>query len=193
MANSLADMNDKELLLKLTALAVRVLAEFGLFGPEAVMPGIGFSAEDFAVRVFSQYLDGKIKVKSLSYFYKAIRNDVIDKSRLLAHTNTEYMPSNVEHDDADGEPTENLAEFPDKKPLIDHTLCVQSLSDRVRACVANDPKLKEYVEAVLDLGLCKPAEIADALGVPVDEIYVRIRRLERHLIKGGLKAVPHEE
>jgi len=187
--NSLADMNDKELLLKLTALAVRVLAEFELYGPGAVMPGIGFSAEDFAVRVFGQYLDGKIKVKSLAYFYTAIRNDVIDKSRLLAHTNTECMPTNVEHG-PDGEATEHLAEFPDKKPLIDHTLCVQSLSDRVRACVANDPKLKEYVEAVLDLGLCKPAEIADALGVPVDEIYVRIRKLERHLIRDGLKAVP---
>src|SRR2546425_11197390 len=90
--NSLADMNDKELLVKLTALAVRVLAEFGLVGPEAVMPGIGFSAEDFAVRVFDEYLNGKIRVKTLSYFRTAIRNDVLDKSRLLVHTNTQNIP-----------------------------------------------------------------------------------------------------
>jgi hypothetical protein len=51
--NSLVDMNDRELLLKLTALAVRVLAQFGFVGPDAVVPGVGLSAEDFAVRVFA--------------------------------------------------------------------------------------------------------------------------------------------
>ncbi len=186
MPKSLAEMSDKELLLKLTSLAVRVLAEFGLFGPEAVMPGVGFSAEDFAVRVFSEYLDGKIKVKTLSYLYTAIRNDVIEKARLLAYTSTECMPS-IADGDADADATEPPVEFPDKKPLIDHILCVQAVTDRVRACVATDPKLKEYVEAVLDLGLSKPAKIADFLDVLVSEVYVQIRRLERHLIKGGLK------
>lgn len=192
MPNSLADMNDKELLLKLTALAVRVLAEQGFAGPEAVVPGIGLSAEDFAVHVFSEYLDGKIKVKKLSYFRTAIRNDVLDKLRLQAHTQTDPLPTTSEQE-AEDETPGRLVEIPDGKPLIDYILCERSVLDRVRICVANDPELKEYVEA-LDLGLRKPAEIADLLGIPATKIYARIRKLDRHLIKHGLKTVPsHDE
>jgi hypothetical protein len=190
---SLADMNDRELLLKLTALAVRVLAECGFVGPDAVVPGVGLSAEDFAVQVFGEYLDGKIKVKTLSYFRTAIRNDVLDKLRLLAHTQTEYLPTTSDHD-AEDETSVRQIELPDGKPLIDLILCERSLLDSARACASKDPELKEYVEAILDLDLRKPAEIADALGVPVTEIYVRIRKLDRHLIKHGLKTVPsHDE
>jgi DNA-directed RNA polymerase specialized sigma24 family protein len=183
---SLVDMNDRELLLKLTALAVRVLAEFNLFGPEAVMPGNGLSAEDFALNVFREYLDGKIKVKTVSYLTAAIRNDVIEKARLLAHKTEEPMPS-IADQDPNRETSKQLADIPDTTAPIDRMLCVQAVSDRVRACVANDPKLREYVEAVLDCGYRKPAEIAQTLDVSEAEVYVRIRRLERHLIKCGLK------
>jgi DNA-directed RNA polymerase specialized sigma24 family protein len=182
-----AEMSEKELLLRLTALAVRVLAEFGLSGREAVMPGVGLSAEDFALKVFCDYLDGKIKVKTFPYLYTAIRNDVLEKTRLSSYKTTVSMPPTS--DDADRDHTPPVTEFPDNKPLIDHVLSVRGLSERVRACAATDPQLRDYVESILDCEYTKPAEIAEVMGVPVSEVYVLRRKLERHLIKAGLMKV----
>ena len=191
MPKTPAEMSHDELLLRLTAAAVRVLAEFGLHGREAVLPGVGLSAEDFAYAVFYDYLSGKIKTNNLSYLCEAVRNDVLDKVRLLSYRTTVSMsPALVGEADGDENGnTDPIAEFPDGKPLIDHVLCSQDFCEKVRACAGTDPKLKEYIEAILDCGYTKPAEIADVMGLPVDDVYVLRRKLERHLIKAGLTKV----
>jgi DNA-directed RNA polymerase specialized sigma24 family protein len=189
-----AEVSHKELLLRLTAFAVRVLAQLGLCGREAaVMPGVGLSAEDFALKVFCDYLEGKIKDNTFPYLYTAIRNDILEKTRLSSYkTTVSLSPARVGDADSDDD-TVQVAEFRDGKPLIDHVLSVQALSDGVRTCADGDPKLEQYVEAILDCECEKPAEIADLMGISVKEVYVLSRKLERRLIRVGLMKVPDDE
>jgi DNA-directed RNA polymerase specialized sigma24 family protein len=187
--NSLAKMNAGELVQKLTAHAVRVFAEFGLRGPDVAMPSLGSSPEDFASDLFIEYATGKIKVKELPYLYRALRNNILDKLGSAAQKTTDHMPVSAEGN-ADGEGMKHLDGFPSKERRVDDLLCEESYKARVRACVATEPELTEIVEAVLDLGLLKPAEIADAIGISAKEVYVRNRKLARRLIKHGLKMVP---
>jgi hypothetical protein len=60
---------------------------------------------------------------------------------------------------------------------------------RTRLLVQHEPELKELVEAVLDLGLVRPAEIADFLGVPVDDIYSRKKKLRVMGVASGMLKV----
>ena len=58
--------------------------------------------------------------------------------------------------------------------------------DRVRSAFESEPKLKEVVEAVLDLDLYKPEEIADAIGTTPTDIQNRKKKLRRRLGATGL-------
>jgi DNA-directed RNA polymerase specialized sigma24 family protein len=186
---SLVEMNAAELVQKLTAHAVRVFAEHGLRGKGVVMPGLGLSAEDFAYALLIEYLTGKIKIKTLPYLYTALRNDIRDKLGSSPQKTTDHLPMNAAAN-ADGEGGKHLDGFASEQPRADDLLCEESYKARVRACVAAEPELAEIVEAVLDLDCLKPAEIAEAVGVSVDVIYVRNRKLSRRLIKHGIKMVP---
>ena len=188
MGNSSAEISPAALFQKLTAHAVRVFAEYGLCGPAAVMPGLGLSAEDFASIVFIEYTTGKIKVKQLAYLYTALRNDIRDKLGSAAQKTTDHLPITTEVD-KDGKAMKHLDGFPSKDCLVEDLLCEDSYKSRVRACVATEPELRELVEAVFDLDLVKPAEIAVALGVSSEEVNVRKRKLARRLVKHGLKMV----
>jgi DNA-directed RNA polymerase specialized sigma24 family protein len=180
--------NHGELIQHLTAYAVRVFAEFGLTGSGAVLPGHGLSAEDFASEVLIEYITGKIKVKEVPYLCTALRNNIIDKLRSAAQKTTSHVLMN-----ADGNENEHAVKaldgFESADTRIDVILCEESYKQRVRSCVEDEPKLKEIIEAVFDLGLLKPDEIAEVIGVPVKEIYARKKKLARRLIKHGLKAV----
>jgi DNA-directed RNA polymerase specialized sigma24 family protein len=48
---------------------------------------------------------------------------------------------------------------------------------------SDDPELQEMIIAMLDIDDLKPRVVAEALGVPVDDIYNRKKRLQRHLDK----------
>ena len=186
MPSPLASMSTKELYEKLTAHALGVCAQYGFPGEGAVIQGVAKSAEDFASDLLLKYLTGKIRIKELPYLYAALRNDIISKLKSAAQKKTEYM-SGTTTLDAFGNGAKGLDGFPAPQPRIDDQLCNDSFETRVRACVANDPKLLELVEAVFDLGLMKPAEIATALGTSAAEVDVRKRKLRRWLIKHGIK------
>lgn len=188
MSSSLAEINTAELVQKLTACAVRVFAEYGLLGPGAVMPGLGLSAEDFVSDLLIEYTTGKIKVKDLAYLHVALRNNIIDKLRSSAQKTTDHLPMNADGN-AEGEGMKHLDGFSSDQIRIDDYLCDESYKARVRACVENEPELKEIVEAVLDLEQMKPAEIAEAIGISAEEVYTRKKRLGRRLVTHGLKMV----
>jgi DNA-directed RNA polymerase specialized sigma24 family protein len=192
LQNQLADAETCELIEKLTAHAVRVLAEYGIRGQAVTVPGIGKSAEDFAYETLEGYLTGKIKTKDLAYLYTALRNDIIDRLRSASHATTDHLPVN-EQDGANGESTRYLDGFTSHTLRPDDYLCEQSFELRVRSCVAAEPKLRELVEAIFDLGLLTPKEIAEALDVPAAEIYVRKKQLKRRLIASGIPEVPLEK
>ncbi len=71
--------------------------------------------------------------------------------------------------------------------------------DRIRSAFDDEPALKEVVEAVLDLDLYKPEEIADAIGTNAPDIQNRKKKLRRRLREKGLvtdrgkKAETYEE
>ena len=65
MQNQLGEADTCELIEKLTAHAVRVLAEYGIRGQLSTVPGTGKSAEDFAYETLEEYLTGKIRAKDL--------------------------------------------------------------------------------------------------------------------------------
>jgi len=188
VAKSMDDIGAGELIQRLTAFAVRAFAMYGMVGPGAVMPGVGMSAEDFASNLFVDYLTGKIKIKALPYLYTALLNNVRDKLGSSAQKTTDHIPANAETD-GDGERAKHLDGFSSNQtPVVDY-LCEESFKARIRACAAIEPDLKEIVEAVFDLELLKPAEIAEVLGITAEEFHVRKRKLARRLVKYGLKMV----
>jgi DNA-directed RNA polymerase specialized sigma24 family protein len=71
---------------------------------------------------------------------------------------------------------------PDQISVLDEA----AYRDRVRSSFENEPKLKEVVEAVLDLDLYKPEEIADAIGTTAADIQNRKKKLRRRLRAAGL-------
>jgi DNA-directed RNA polymerase specialized sigma24 family protein len=184
----LASMSTEELYKKLTAHALLVCAQYGFRGEGAVIQGVAKSAEDFASDLLLKYLTGKIKVKELPYLFTALRHDIISKLKSAAQKKTEYMPAMAELDEF-GQGTTGLDGFPSGQQLVDDRLCEESFETRVRACVAADPELVELFEAVFDLNLRKPAEIAAVIGISAKEVDVRKRKLRRWLIKHGIKKV----
>jgi DNA-directed RNA polymerase specialized sigma24 family protein len=187
--NKLADADACELVQKLTAHALRVFAQYGLGGKYAVIPGTGRSAEDFVLDVLTEYLTGKLKTKDLPYLYTALRHKIIDKLRSAPHKTTNQPTANDDEELNSGAPKQHR---PAQIVRPDDFVGGQSTEMRVRACVESEPKLRELVEAIFDLGLLTPREIAEALNVPATEVYVRKKQLRRRLITLGIPEVPLE-
>jgi len=178
---------------KLTAYALWVFAEYGVGGKDAVISGVGMSAEDFAFELLTAYLtDSKLKKKDVPYLLRALRNDIIDKLRSDPHHKTEHL-SVTPPDESDPEGANCLDGFSLHEIRADDRVCDREYEDRVRAAVAGEPELREVVEAVFDLGQLKPADIAETLGIPTNEVYVRKKRLRRRLIGFGIREVPLEK
>jgi DNA-directed RNA polymerase specialized sigma24 family protein len=192
LPNLLAEADACALIEKLTAHALRVFAEQGLGGKGAVMPGVGKSAEDFAYDILVQYLTGKIKNRDVPYLFTALRNDILDKLKSAAHKTTDHLPSGPQPDPDDGK-TKSLDGFQSWQPRMDDVVCEKSYEERARNLVAGEPDLRELVEAVLDLDLHKPAEIAEALGTTAAEIQARKKRAKRRLMVLNNQEVPHEK
>jgi hypothetical protein len=188
----LAETDACELIEKLTAHALRVFAQYGLGGKDATIPGVGKSPEDFVLDVLTEYLTGKLKTKDLPYLYTALRHKIIDSLRAASHrTNDDQRATEQEQPDSGDVPRRRGLHA--EAPRPDDALCEQSFESRVRECVTGEPKLLELVEAIFDLDLMTPREIAEALNVPVTEIYARKKQLRRRLIAVGIPEVPLEK
>jgi DNA-directed RNA polymerase specialized sigma24 family protein len=192
LPNLLAEADACALIEKLMAYALRVFAEQGLGGKGAVIPGVGKSAEDFAYDVLLQYLTGKIKNRDVPYLLTALRNDILDKLKSAAHKTTDHLPANPQGDSEDGK-TKFLDGFQSRDKPVDALVCEKSYEERARKLVAAEPDLRELVEAVLDLDLHKPAEIAEALGTTATNIQTRKKRAKRRLMVLNSQEVPHEK
>lgn len=188
------DPDFKQLTKRLTAYASVVFGEFSLGGKDAVIPGTGLSGEDFVGKVLLDYALGKIKHHKsrgslITVLGTAMRNDIIDALRKKAHEREEARSTVSAGQDSEvqehGKPA--LDDFPqqsvpDQMSVLDEA----AYRDRVRSSFENEPKLKEVVEAVLDLDLYKPEEIADAIGTTAADIQNRKKKLRRRLRAAGL-------
>jgi len=190
VANSLSHVSSEELLKKLTAFAVMVFGEFGFLGGEALLPGIGKSPLDYAERIFVDYVMGRIRAKELAYLCHAVRNDIIDDLRSPAQKRTELrsnLPQNRQNDDGPRPPA--MDDLRASNPTVEDVLDEETYKARVRRCVEDEPDLKEIVEAVFDLNLTKPTDIASALDITSAAVQARRKKLRRRLITSGIVQV----
>jgi DNA-directed RNA polymerase specialized sigma24 family protein len=189
VGSPLAMMSKVEVWKMLLAHALRVFGEFGLSGADAVLSGFGKSAEDYAQTVFIKYVLGQTKAKELAYLCKAIRNDIIDDLRSPVQKLTESR-ANLTENTVEGD--KHIASMDDlhspKKP-VDDFLSEESYIARLRLCVENEPDLKEYLEAIVDIGLTKPADIASFLEISPEAVRARQKKMRRRLIGHGIVQV----
>jgi DNA-directed RNA polymerase specialized sigma24 family protein len=178
----LATISKDEVWKRLLAHALRVFREFGLSGDDSVLPGFGKSPDDYAQTVFIKYVLGQTKAKELAYLCKAVRNDIIDDLRSpiqkLTESRANLTPNLVEGDKHI--PTMDDLQSPNKP--VDDLLSEQSYIARLRLCVEREPDLKEYLEAIVDLGLTKPADIASFLEISPEAVRARQKKMRRRLI-----------
>ncbi len=179
----------KELIKRLTAYGLVVFAEYSLGGRDAVIPGTGLSIEDFVGKVLFEYTTGKIKHHKsrgslITVLGTAMRNDIIDALRKKSHKCEETRSSISANEDSELQVHEKpaLDDYPqpsasDPTSVLDEN----AYRERVRSAFDDEPPLKEVVEAVLDLDLYKPEEIADAAGTSAAEIQNRKKKLRRRL------------
>jgi len=184
----------KQLTKRLTAYGSVVFAEFSLGGKDAVIPGTGLSIEDFVGKVLVEYTLGKIKHHKsrgslITVLGTAMRNDIIDALRKRSHEREETRLSISANEDSEVQEREKPAlddyaqqSVPDQISVLDEA----DYRDRVRSAFDDEPALKEVVEAVLDLDLYKPEEIADAIGTDAADIQNRKKKLRRRLPATGL-------
>jgi RNA polymerase sigma factor (sigma-70 family) len=179
----------KALTRRLTAYGLVVFAEFSLGGKNVAIPGTGLSIEDFVGKVLLEHAVGRIKHHKsrgslITVLGAAMRNDIIDVLRKKSHECEEARPSVSVTEDVDVKDDRQSAldEYPQQSlpdPII--VLDEDNYRDRVRSAFDNEPTLKEVVEAVLDLDLYKPEEIADAIGTTAADIQNRKKKLRRRL------------
>ena len=191
----------KSLTKRLTAYGLFVFAEFSLGGKDAVVPGSGLSVEDFVVKVLSEYATGKIKHHKsrgslMTVLGTAMRNDIIDALRKKSHEREETRATISVNEDSEAKEYEKpaLDEYPQSSaPDPSSAVDEHEYRERVRAAVEDEPALKEMVEAVLDLDLFKPEDIADAVGTSAANIQNRKKKLRRRLCKMGLVTRPRKK
>ena len=187
-----ANLNLVELYDELVAFALSEFGAYGLYGLDAVFPGTGRSAEDYASCVFAGFLAGTLRVKGnrVGYLCTAIRNDIRDSARTKISKAARLQQNSSDgHEEA---PVQELESITSDELSPDEAAILGETEARIRALAASDPKLREFVECVLDLGLTRPAEIADFFGVPVDNIYARKKTLRSMAIRSKvLKVTAH--
>jgi len=191
----------KDLAKRLTAYGAVVFAEFALGGKDSVVPGTGLSVEDFVEKVLLEYATGKIKHHPsrgalITILGTAMRNDIIDALRKKSHEREEMRSVVSVHDDGDDRNHEKPALDDYRQqvfPAPDAGLQEDDYRQRVRTAVQDEPELKELAEAVIDLELYKPEEIAEAVGTSAAEIQNRKKRLRRRVTKHGLVTCRRKE
>jgi DNA-directed RNA polymerase specialized sigma24 family protein len=189
VAAPLASISKDELWKRLLVHAVWVFHEFGFSSKDTVLPGFGKSPEDYAQTVFMKYLLGQIKAKNLTYLCRAVRNDIIDDLRSPAQKLTESR-ANLAHEKYGAEnPIPSMDDLQSLNKSADDVLSEESYIARLRRCVESEPELKEYLEAIVDLGLDKPAEIGSFLGISPEAVRARQKKMRRRMIGHGIVEV----
>jgi DNA-directed RNA polymerase specialized sigma24 family protein len=182
----------RELGTRLMAYGLKVFAELGLFGRHFVVSGVGMSLEDFVAKVLTEYAEGKIKHHSsrgslMSWLGTALKHDVLDALDKSSHKREEQRsaaPPTDEHRKRESE--KSLDELPGRGDPVDVAFDEEEYKEHIRAALADEPELRELAELVFDVGVLKPQEIADFLGVDIQELHNRRRKLRRRLLEHQL-------
>jgi DNA-directed RNA polymerase specialized sigma24 family protein len=186
--------NFRELTARLTAYGLKVFAELGIYGEKVVIDGVGTSLEDFVGKVMAEYATGAIKYHSsrgslMSLLGTALRNDVLDALDKSSHKLEESrLVTPPKGEDKKRESEKSLDEFPTGGDPFPAALDEEEYRARVRTALVDEPVLRELAELVLDLGVEKPQEMAEFLGIEIQELHNRRRKLRRRLLEHQLVA-----
>lgn len=149
-----------------------------LCGAHRLMSGTGSSADDLASGVVLDLMNGKIRYDPSRPLFpllkKALFRDFLDQKKSAAHRTTVIVQ---ESSDADGTNSSGLDGFADASEPAD-ILFRKTVYD----AIGQDQELLDLACAVLELNIRMPALIASALGISVDEVENRRKRLRRVLI-----------
>jgi DNA-directed RNA polymerase specialized sigma24 family protein len=149
-----------------------------LYRIDRVMPGTGMSPEDLAGSVIVQLLQGNVRYDGrrplVPLLKKVLYHDFLDLKKSAARRTTVIF-----------EPTENeagqLVGGLDSLPAVDEAPADLLVRETVYEVIADDQELRDFACAILELGASKPSDIASLLGVSVDEVENRRKRLRRML------------
>lgn len=168
----LAGIDWSDLQRRLTVYAI------SLFRTDRVMQGTGLSPADLAGGVIVQLLRGKIAYDGrrplLPLLKKALYHDFLDLKKSAARRTTVILEAT---ENEEGEMIGGLESLPapdDSPPDI-------LFREIVYGAIGDDQELRDFACAVLELGASKPSDIASLLGVTVDEVENRRKRLRRVL------------
>lgn len=176
----------EEVIDRLMAEAIRLFASARLVGADRVMRGLGVSPEDLVYQTINALLEDKtVRYRKedgelLPFLKQVMRNDFLDMVRRPVYKRTDIVDPVEEAKHKPGGEARTLealgASTIDRHPDV-------IWRDRVRQLVAGDPELVEYVDAILEFELRKPAEIADLLSTTVEDIYNRRRKLATRIAR----------
>ena len=176
----------EEVIDRLMAEAIRLFASARLVGADRVLSGLGVSPEDLVYQTITALLEDKtVRYRKndgelLPFLKRVMRNDFLDMVRRPVYKRTDVI-----------DPVEEAKRKPEDKVRTLEAVGASTVGrqpdvlwrERVRQLVAGDPELVEYVDAILEFELRKPAEIADLLSTTVEDIYNRRRTLATRIAK----------
>jgi DNA-directed RNA polymerase specialized sigma24 family protein len=176
----------EEVIDRLMAEAIRLFASACLVGADRVLSGLGVSPEDLVYQTITALLEDKtVRYRKndgelLPFLKRVMRNDFLDMVRRPVYKRTDVIDQVEEAKRQQDDNVRTLeavgASSVDRQPDV-------LWRERVRQLVASDPELVEYVDAILEFELRKPAEIADLLSTTVEDIYNRRRKLATRIAK----------
>lgn len=160
---------------------------------ELVVSGTALSPEDFAKNAILELIEGnkikyhKSKGSLFGLLATAVRHDILDAFKSPEHKRVEIrdtLPPEDDQKDGAGRNT-FLDQLPSQDVSIEELLEQSQYVARVRAALADEPELVAVADAVFE-GFVKPDEIAEVLGISVEELRNYRRRIERRLISRAL-------
>jgi hypothetical protein len=175
---------------RLTACAAKWFLQEGCSGEESVLPATGKSAKELAFDTVTEFIKGTVEwqptseesadVELYRLLRKVMRNDFLD----LVKEGREYKRTKVLEPSEGGEgawgeysskPT--LANLPGDAEEDFYSLNAAIVARRVLPLVKGDTELEDYVNAVLRGGCTKREDIAAYLGITVQEVNSRRKKL----------------
>lgn len=180
-----ANVDFDSLLSRLYVVAQGLFARQGLKGHSSILSATGKSAEDLVLEVVTSFIVGeKLEWRPkrpdedpFPLLVTVLKHDFLDLVRGgRAHKRTVVVGSLQEKEDLGGG-------YPDQAVQIHMKAEDLVTKERVYDLVKGERQLQEYVEVVLELGLTKPKDIAEFLGISSDQVRNRQRRLRTRLAR----------
>lgn len=174
------------LLSRLLTAAEGLFARQGLKGDASILPGTGKSAEDLVLDTVQEFIRGQnVEWRPKTpdedpypLLLTALWHDFLDLVKKGRSYKRTIVVDSVEGSGTSIKIDQQAADIEESFSLGENDAITK---ERVYSFIAGDEDLQEYIEAILELDLRKPKEIAEALGITTDEVRLRQRRARTRL------------